>query len=46
LGGAQGVASVIEQLNKELTINMMLGGTRNIEQVKTTRLLTEKELPQ
>ncbi|HIF3575597.1 TPA: alpha-hydroxy-acid oxidizing protein, partial [Salmonella enterica] len=46
LGGAQGVASVIEQLNKELTINMMLGGTRNIEQVKTTRLLTEKDLPQ
>ncbi|EGK2615600.1 alpha-hydroxy-acid oxidizing protein, partial [Salmonella enterica] len=45
LGGAQGVASVIEQLNKELTINMMLGGARNIEQVKTTRLLTEKELP-
>ncbi|HFW3254505.1 TPA: hypothetical protein ACW40T_004886, partial [Salmonella enterica subsp. enterica serovar Schwarzengrund] len=27
-------------------INMMLGGARNIEQVKTTRLLTEKELPQ
>ncbi|EOF7750320.1 TPA: hypothetical protein ACIV1J_004396, partial [Salmonella enterica subsp. enterica serovar Waycross] len=25
---------------------MMLGGARNIEQVKTTRLLTEKELPQ
>ncbi|ENT5612289.1 TPA: hypothetical protein ACIANU_004595, partial [Salmonella enterica subsp. enterica serovar Waycross] len=24
----------------------MLGGARNIEQVKTTRLLTEKELPQ
>ncbi|EPJ2496317.1 lactate oxidase, partial [Salmonella enterica subsp. enterica serovar Dublin] len=46
LGGAQGVASVIEQLNKELTINMMLGGARNIEQVKTTRLLTEKDLPQ
>ncbi|HHR4245100.1 TPA: hypothetical protein ACS51M_004481, partial [Salmonella enterica] len=23
----------------------MLGGARNIEQVKTTRLLTEKELP-
>lgn len=45
LGGAQGVASVIEQLNKELTINMMLGGARNIEQVKTTRLLTEKICP-
>ncbi|ENX4997839.1 TPA: hypothetical protein ACXZTN_004995, partial [Salmonella enterica] len=26
--------------------NMMLGGARNIEQVKTTRLLTEKDLPQ
>ncbi|EOV5236256.1 TPA: hypothetical protein ACIA93_004885, partial [Salmonella enterica subsp. enterica serovar Typhimurium] len=25
---------------------MMLGGARNIEQVKTTRLLTEKDLPQ
>ncbi|ENU8319474.1 hypothetical protein ACE2DG_005009, partial [Salmonella enterica] len=24
----------------------MLGGARNIEQVKTTRLLTEKDLPQ
>ncbi|EOH1009645.1 TPA: hypothetical protein ACIVD8_004851, partial [Salmonella enterica subsp. enterica serovar Typhimurium] len=23
-----------------------LGGARNIEQVKTTRLLTEKDLPQ
>ncbi|HCS4109834.1 TPA: hydroxyacid dehydrogenase, partial [Salmonella enterica] len=29
-----------------LTINMMLGGARNIEKVKTTRLLTEKDLPQ
>ncbi|HGE8501201.1 TPA: hypothetical protein ACGD8P_004885, partial [Salmonella enterica subsp. enterica] len=27
-------------------INMMLGGARNIEQVKMTRLLTEKDLPQ
>lgn len=34
LGGAQGVASVVEQLNKELVINMMLGGTKDIEQVK------------
>ncbi|WP_348253429.1 alpha-hydroxy-acid oxidizing protein, partial [Salmonella enterica] len=36
LGGAQGVASVIEQINQELTINMMLVGARNIEQLKTT----------
>jgi isopentenyl diphosphate isomerase/L-lactate dehydrogenase-like FMN-dependent dehydrogenase len=44
LGGAQGVASVIEQLNKELVINMMLGGAKDIEQVKKTKLLTEKDL--
>lgn len=44
LGGAQGVASVVEQLNKELVINMMLGGTKDIEQVKKTKLLTLRDL--
>ena len=33
LGGAEGVNSVIQQLNKELSINMMLGGAKNIEGV-------------
>ncbi|MBR7653541.1 alpha-hydroxy-acid oxidizing protein [Brucella oryzae] len=43
LGGAEGVNSVIQQLNKELTINMMLGGVRNIEEVKKTRLYTDRD---
>ncbi|OYR07927.1 dihydroorotate dehydrogenase family protein [Brucella grignonensis] len=43
LGGAEGVNSVVQQLNKELTINMMLGGAQNIEAVKKTRLYTDKD---
>lgn len=43
LGGAEGVNSVIQQLNKELTINMMLGGAKNIEAVKKTKLYSDKD---
>ncbi|ENU1228870.1 lactate oxidase [Providencia rettgeri] len=43
LGGAEGVNSVIQQLNKELSINMMLGGAKNIESVKATQLYTDKD---
>ncbi|MEY0007119.1 lactate oxidase [Providencia rettgeri] len=43
LGGAEGVNSVIQQLNKELSINMMLGGVKNIEGVKATKLYTDKD---
>ncbi len=42
-GGAEGVNSVIQQLNKELSINMMLGGAKNIESVKATQLYTDKD---
>lgn len=44
LGGAEGVNSVIEHLNKELRINMQLGGVKNIEQVQQTILYTQSEL--
>ncbi|AVE41601.1 lactate oxidase [Providencia stuartii] len=43
LGGAEGVNSVIQQLNKELSINMMLGGAKNIESVKATKLYTDMD---
>lgn len=43
LGGAKGVNSVIQQLNKELSINMMLGGAKNIESVKATKLYTDMD---
>ncbi|MEQ5127706.1 lactate oxidase [Providencia alcalifaciens] len=43
LGGADGVNSVIQQLNKELSINMMLGGAKNIQAVKETQLYTDKD---
>lgn len=43
LGGSEGVNSVIQQLNKELTINMMLGGVKNIEEVKRTKLYSDKD---
>lgn len=39
LGGAQGAASVIRHLNKELLIDMQLAGTRTIEDVKHARLI-------
>ncbi|MBP6083613.1 MAG: alpha-hydroxy-acid oxidizing protein [Providencia sp.] len=43
LGGAEGVNSVIQQLNKELSINMMLGGAKDIKAVKETKLYTDKD---
>jgi isopentenyl diphosphate isomerase/L-lactate dehydrogenase-like FMN-dependent dehydrogenase len=39
LGGAQGVASVIGHLNKELLIVMQLAGTPTIEDVKQAKLI-------
>lgn len=39
LGGADGVTSVVEHLNHELTITMQLAGAKDIESVKTTELL-------
>lgn len=44
LGGSQGVNSVIQHLNKELSINMMLAGAKNIDAVKKTKLYTDKDL--
>ncbi len=41
LGGAQGVNSVMDLFKKELSINMMLAGTRNIKAVQKSKLLTE-----
>lgn len=43
LGGSEGAYCVIEHLNKELKINMMLGGKRNIKEVQATRLLTDAD---
>ena len=39
LGGAQGAASVIRHLNKELLIDMQLAGTPTIEDVKHAKLI-------
>ncbi|GAY72385.1 lactate oxidase [Lentilactobacillus kosonis] len=39
LGGAQGVQSVIEELNHELEIDMQLAGTKDIEAVKHAKLI-------
>ncbi|NSM32159.1 alpha-hydroxy-acid oxidizing protein [Enterococcus faecalis] len=38
LGGASGVVSVLEHLNKELSITMQLAGTKTIDEIKTTIL--------
>ena len=38
LGGAEGVKSVFDHLNKELSITMQLAGTKTINEVKNTRL--------
>lgn len=38
LGGAQGVQSVIEQLNKELLIDMQLTGCKTIEDIKHAKI--------
>ncbi|HDT3000640.1 TPA: alpha-hydroxy-acid oxidizing protein [Proteus mirabilis] len=43
LGGAEGVNSVIQQLNKELRINMMLGGARNVKEIQATQLYTDAD---
>ncbi|HDT0721357.1 TPA: alpha-hydroxy-acid oxidizing protein [Proteus mirabilis] len=43
LGGAEGVNSVIQQLNKELKINMMLGGARNVKEIQATHLYTDAD---
>ncbi|MBG3036804.1 lactate oxidase [Proteus mirabilis] len=43
LGGAEGVNSVIQQLNKELRINMMLGGARNVKEIQATHLYTDAD---
>lgn len=43
LGGAQGVNSVMEQFKKELAINMMLAGTRNVKEIQASKLLTEAD---
>lgn len=41
LGGAEGVNSVIQQLNKELKINMMLGGAKTVKDIQATPLYTD-----
>lgn len=43
LGGSEGVHSVIEHLNKELRINMMLAGAKDVEAVKQTKLYTDED---
>ncbi|MEG0344013.1 MAG: lactate oxidase [Acinetobacter sp.] len=43
LGGVEGVNSVMEQFNKELRINMMLGGTKDIQAIKNTKLYSDKD---
>lgn len=43
LGGGAGVHSIIEHLNKELRINMMLAGARDIEAIKKTPLYTDED---
>lgn len=42
LGGAEGVNSVMEQFKKELSINMILAGARNVDAIKKSTLLTEE----
>lgn len=39
LGGAQGVTSVFDHLNKELSITMQLAGTKTVNEIKNTKLL-------
>ncbi len=39
LGGAEGVKSVFEHFNKELSITMQLAGKKNIEAIKQTKFL-------
>ncbi|MCF1958277.1 lactate oxidase [Escherichia coli] len=46
LGGAEGVNSVIQQLNKELKINMMLGGAKTVKDIQATPLYTDASFNQ
>ena len=39
LGGAEGVKSVFDHFNKELSITMQLAGTKTIEEIKQTKLI-------
>lgn len=39
LGGAQGVQSVVEHLNKEFRITMQLAGAQTVEEVKKAKLI-------
>ncbi len=39
LGGAQGVQSVVEHLNKEFRITMQLAGAQTVEDVKKAKLI-------
>ena len=39
LGGALGVQSVYEHLNRELKITMQLAGTKNVEEIKQAKLV-------
>ena len=43
LGGAEGVKSVFDHLNMELSITMQLAGTKTIEDVKKAKLLRDYE---
>ena len=42
LGGAEGVKSVFDHLNMELSITMQLAGTKTIEDVKKAKLLRQR----
>jgi len=42
LSGAEGVKSVFDHLNRELSITMQLAGTRTIDEVKNTKLNNAK----
>ncbi|QPB78280.1 lactate oxidase [Proteus sp. GOKU] len=46
LGGAGGVNSVIQHLNKELKINMMLGGAKTVKDIQATQLYTDASFNQ
>ncbi|PNL48609.1 lactate oxidase [Proteus mirabilis] len=46
LGGAEGVNSVIQHLNKELKINMMLGGAKTVKDIQATQLYTDASFNQ
>lgn len=43
LGGAKGVKSVFDQLNKELEINMMLTGAKDVNAIKNTPVYSDAD---